>query len=449
MKKIVTFLLLAISVLTIYAEKWNVQKCVNYALKENIQLENKRRQKDIVNKEIMDAYGSFLPNISLEGSKVLKESKIETEMSSFELAPIPDTSLLGISGQTTRSIEQDMISNYQYQFKISQPLFMGGAIFYNLKNKYIEKKISSFEIEKEKMDLIYNVYSIYYNLIYTKMMLEITQESIDITKRQVDMIKKRYDSGEASNLDLLQARVELNNLYPKRIKLKSAYENGLKNLKNVIGLKQDNSFEIVDEFPQIKFDLEEKYSELMSLAQKHSPVLNILQSKLKQLNNIETVAKGNYLPNILLTGAFGQQKEEWGEDWKDNYNLMLTFSWDLFNGFARESNLSKIYINEDIMNDNYRYTKDQISTAIRTQFENIREAKQRLEAEEKNLELAKENLSMANESYKEGLISVLDLMKARLSYNNSRSSLVQAKYDKNLAILELKKSLGILGNKEE
>jgi outer membrane protein TolC len=449
MKKILITLLLVFSVLTLYAEKWNIQKCIDYALKENIQLENKRRNKKIVSKEIMDAYGSFLPNISLEGSKVLKESKIETEMTSFELAPIPDTSLLGISGQTTRSIEQDMISNYQYQFKISQPLFMGGAIFYNLKNKYIEKKISSFEIEKEKMDLIYNVSSIYYNLVYTKMMLNITQESIDITKRQVDMIKKRYENGEASNLDLLQARVELNNLYPQKIKLESAYKNGLKNLKNLIVLNQNKNFEIVDKFPQINFNLEENYDQLMSLAQKHSPTLNILQSKLKQLNNTETIAKGNYLPNILLTGAFGQQKEEWGDDWQDNYNLMLTFRWDLFNGFTRESNLSKIYINEDILNDNYSYTKEQISTAIRMQFENIKEAKQRVEAEEKNLELAKENLNMANESYKEGLISVLDLMKARLSYNNSRSSLVQAKYDKNLSILELKKNLGILGNKEE
>ncbi len=448
MKKYIIIVFIFLMIISIHAEKWNVQRCIDYALEENIQLKNKRRSKEIVNEEIMEAYGSFLPSAKVEGSKVLKESTMKTSFPVLtDIQQTPQGDLIPVMEQ--KEFEQDVITNYQYQLKVSQPLFMGGSLYYNLKNKYIEKNISNYEIKKQKMDLVYNVYSIYYNLVYTKMMLNITKESIDITKKQVDMIKERYENGEASNLDLLQARVELNNLYPRRIKLRSAYNNGLKNLKNTIGLDQRVEFQIVDEFPEIEFGYEENYKKLMKIARKNSPSLNILESKLEQLNNSETMMKGSYLPNILLTGSYGQQKEDWDDNWQDNYNLMLTFSWNIFDGFTRESNLSKIYINENILDDNYNYTRDQISTAIRTQFENIKEASKRVEAEKENLKLAKENLNMANQSYEEGLISVLDLMKARLSYNNSKSSLVQAKYDKNLAILELKKSLGILGKKEE
>ncbi|HMA68900.1 MAG TPA: TolC family protein, partial [Candidatus Mcinerneyibacterium sp.] len=135
--------------------------------------------------------------------------------------------------------------------------------------------------------------------------------------------------------------------------------------------------------------------------------------------------------------------------WSDNYNLMLTFSWNIFDGLNRETNLANVYTNQDILNDSYYDLYEQIKTGIKVQFENIKEATERVQVQEDNLKLAKKNLDMSNESYKEGLIPVLDLMKARLSYNDAKAALIQAKYDRNLSILEFRKSLGVLGNKEE
>ena len=448
-KKLLIISILIIFVTISHGEIWNLEKCINFALKRNKNLINKKRELEISGRNVTNAYGNFLPSIKLEGSKVLAESKVETQMQSYELAPIPETSLLGISGVTTETYEQDMISNYQYSLSASQPIFMGGSLFYNLKNKKIEKNISFYKLKDEKMNLIFDVSSIYYNLIYTKSMLDNVNESIAIVKEQVEMVKARYESGEASNLDLLQARVELNKLYPQKIKLKSAYKNGKRNLMNILGLKSEKSFEIDPNFKMLSLKHKENYSKLFEFAKNNYPGLKILELKSKALDNTEIMTKGSYLPKILLTGSFGQQKEEWGDSWSDNYNLMLTFSWNIFDGLNRETNLANVYTNQDILNDSYYDLYEQIKTGIKVQFENIKEATERVQVQEDNLKLAKKNLDMSNESYKEGLIPVLDLMKARLSYNDAKAALIQAKYDRNLSILEFRKSLGVLGNKEE
>ncbi len=448
-KKLLIISILIIFVTISHGEIWNLEKCINFALKRNKNLINKKRELEISGRNVANAYGNFLPSIKLEGSKVLAESKVETQMQSYELAPIPETSLLGISGVTTETYEQDMISNYQYSLSASQPIFMGGSLFYNLKNKKIEKNISFYKLKDEKMNLIFDVSSTYYNLIYTKSMLDNVKESIAIVKEQVEMVKARYESGEASNLDLLQARVELNKLYPQKIKLKSAYKNGKRNLTNILGLKSEKSFQIDPNFKMLSLKHKENYSKLFEFAKNNYPGLKILELKSKALDNTEIMTKGSYLPKILLTGSFGQQKEEWSDSWSDNYNLMLTFSWNIFDGLNRETNLANVYTNQDILNDSYYDLYEQIKTGIKVQFENIKEATERVQVQEDNLKLAKKNLDMSNESYKEGLIPVLDLMKARLSYNDAKAALIQAKYDRNLSILEFRKSLGVLGNKEE
>jgi len=448
-KKLLIISILIIFVTISHGEIWNLEKCINFALKRNKNLINKKRELEISGRNVANAYGNFLPSIKLEGSKVLAESKVETQMQSYELAPIPETSLLGISGVTTETYEQDMISNYQYSLSASQPIFMGGSLFYNLKNKKIEKNISFYKLKDEKMNLIFDISSTYYNLIYTKSMLDNVNESIEIVKEQVEMVKARYESGEASNLDLLQTKVELNKLYPQKIKLKSAYKNGKRNLMNILGLKSKESFQIDPNFKMLSLKNKENYSKLFKFAQNNYPGLKILELKSKALDNTEIMTKGSYLPKILLTGSFGQQKEEWNDNWSDNYNLMLTFSWNIFDGLNRETNLANVYTNQDILNDSYYDLYEQIKTGIRVQFENIKEATERVQVQEDNLKLAKKNLDMSNESYKEGLIPVLDLMKARLSYNDAKAALIQAKYDRNLSILEFRKSLGILGNKEE
>lgn len=447
-KRIILMIVLSLFISIVYSETWDINKCVKTAIKNNIGLKNKKRELQISQKKVLSAYGDFLPSFSLEGSKVLSESTMETEMPTFELAPIPSTSLMGISGKTTMTTEQDMIPNYQYSFKASQPLFMGGALYYNLKNKKIDRTIKKLETRDKKMNLIYNVSSVYYNLIFTKKMYELTNENIEIVEKHVKMVKNRYDSGEASSLDLLQARVELNKLYPQKIKLKSAYENGKRNLKNIIGIEDNKKINIEEDFKLLNLNLKENYQNLMKMAKKNQPNLQIIQKKKKTLNNTETLLKGSYLPKVLLKGSYGQQKEKWDNSWTENYSLMLSFSWNIFDGLNRETDLATIYTNQKIVDDSYKDIKSKIKTSIKMEFENVKKAKERLKAQKKSLKLSKENLEMANKSYKEGLIPVLDLMKARLSYNNSKSSYIQAKYDINLSILKLMKSIGILDKEE-
>jgi outer membrane protein TolC len=81
-------------------------------------------------------------------------------------------------------------------------------------------------------------------------------------------------------------------------------------------------------------------------------------------------------------------------------------------------------------------------------LESVREARERLDAQKTNLSLARESLEVARAGYKEGVVSLLELMQARIGYNNAKAGDIRARYDLNLSWLKLRKAAGILEKEE-
>ena len=431
MRRKILLLLFFLFPVLVFARTWDLKTIVDYGVKKNVELKNAKRKIEMAKKDIIAAYGGFLPTVSLEGMDVLKETKGKISI------PGP--------GGAAMTMEMDMLKNYQYSIKLTQPLFTGGALYFNLKNKIKEKKIAEENYRKKKMDVIYNISQAYYNLIYTELMLDVINESINIVKKQVEMVKIRYKNGEASNVDLLQAKVELNNLYPQKIKLETLSHTALLNLKNLIGYEENDKLNINKSFKMLRFTYSKDYKKLYNIAMKNLPDLKILELQREEIKNGKTILKGSYLPKVLLSASYGQQKEDWDDDWQENKTVSLVFSWSLFDGLKRETSISKMSKNEYILRDTLNDIKSKIDMAIKMKYESVVEAEKRMKAQQYNLQLAKENLDAATESYKNGLISLIDLMRARLGYNNARTGLIQAKYDRNLAILDFEKTIGVLG----
>jgi outer membrane protein TolC len=436
MKRMMIFaILLVATIFPSEAKEWPLEQCIAYALENNTGLKNSERVILQAKNDIIAAYGNFLPSVSVSGVKVLKESV--------------STMTLPGPGGTTMEIEMDMLSNYQYSLSAQLPLFTGGARFYTLKSKLTEREIAREEYRKTRMNLIYSVSEAYYNVIYAGLMKDLAAETVKILEEQKEMVQIQYDNGEASNLELLQARVELNNARPDAMKAESGYKTAMMSLKNILGADEDFIFTVSHEF-----DVDEKSAfpgreTIMDLALKNNPDIQMLKKNRDILTYSKTMSKGQYLPSLILSGTYGQQKEEWEQDWDESYNITLALQWKFLDGLKRPAGIKNLTLQQDILADTYQDIIEKTGIDVSMKIEGIREAAERMEAQKINLSLAEESLEMAKAGYQEGVVSLLELMQARIGYNNAKAGAIKAGYDLNLSWLKLKKSAGILEQEEE
>jgi len=433
----ILFIMMMMPIL-VHAKEMSLEECVDYALSHNTSIQNKERDIAAIDSDIRAAWGGFLPKVTMNAGYIAYEKDaVSTTMN-----------IVTPGGAMSFTMPGGTAPDYTASINASQPIFVGGALYYGLKSQYERKTALEEEYRKLKMDIMFDVSQTYYNVIYTHLMLVVTEESLEMVKKQVAMAEARYKNGEATQVDVLQARVELSNLYPQHIKLKNLDHVAVLRLKNIIGMADNEDLSVAHDFKVEEFELSPSVESMIEVAQQKRPDLRILKANEQALVYAHRVTKGQYLPKLFLNGSYSVSKENWEEEWTDNYSISLVMSWNIFDGFSREASIEKAGLSLQSLRATRIDIEQKIRIDVRMKYQNILETRERLKAEEEGVLLSKQTLVLAESSYKEGLISLLDLMRARLGYNNSRTGYIQAKYDSNLAILELKKVTGQLYGEE-
>ena len=89
-------------------------------------------------------------------------------------------------------------------------------------------------------------------------------------------------------------------------------------------------------------------------------------------------------------------------------------------------------------------TADDLTLGISTAWTQIMEASIQIDISEANLEVARENLSLNTFSYNEGLLTILDVISAQLSWLQAYTNAITANFNEKVAVAAYRKAAGIL-----
>ncbi len=169
---------------------WSLKECVNYALQQNIQLNETRltSQADRINYK--QAKSDQYPNLSLSSQQSWSFSNPKGSSSASS----------GSSGT---------VSSNNVSLGTSVTLFGG----FQLKNQIRQSgelyDASRYDIEKVKNSITLSVLADYYQVIYSYKAVEIAKSQISSTMSQVDMTQKLVRAGSLPEGNLLQIQSQL------------------------------------------------------------------------------------------------------------------------------------------------------------------------------------------------------------------------------------------------
>lgn len=431
------FLLIALLTIVSFGysqKKWSLRECVDEALKKNITVQQNKVNLQLAEKDVEISRGNFLPTLN---------SSVNQQVS------------LGLStgGDNTRSSAD--------RYNLSLGINGGGTVFSGFRNlnSYKQAQLgvesSKLTLEKIQNDISLFVVNGYLNILFAKENLNVAKVQAEISKKQVEAAQTRFDAGAIPKGDLLNVQATAANDAQNVVTLENVLTIAVLNLAQLLQVPSEN------------FDIQNinvgtpsatlLYSSSNMVYQKaliNQPQIKNAQLGIDNADLAIKISKGAFMPTITYSfGAntfyntvFGQPDiftvtDNLGNpvtidnrffnqlDNQLSYNLGLSASIPIFNGFRNKNNLQRSKISKEISVINLENEKLQLQQTIEQAYVDSKAASKSYEAAKISLESQREAFKNAQESYNLGAMSLFDFDLVRNRLVSAESTLIRAKYD--------------------
>lgn len=434
MKKTTILLLMGFAAGLLQAEpamELSIDQAIDMALQNNTRYLISQQEVKQSRHKLRQNLG-FLPQISVSGYRVLDEKLMELEM-----PPI-------FPGEEPTKIALDFTMDYEFTFQLVQPVFTGGKVWHAFKNAQIDVRIAREKLKNSREGLKLDVKKVFFNIQVLDEMLKTHREALALAENNYQNVEQSYRLGMVSKYDLLQAELSVSSLKPRIINIQKLLSLMTLNLKVMLGIPESAEVKLVGE---LTYD--QKQLELASLIEQaliNRSELVQLKMEMQKARNLLKMTWAQYVPDFSLVASYSYRSNFFNfhsGNWDGYYSINLGVSFPIFTGLKRNAQVGELKVLDKILNLNFKELGD--ATRIETQdmVLTIKEEYQNILLGLKNVETAREGVRIAELSYKEGLISILELNTSYNALTQAKVLYLQAVYNYNIAISSLEKISGV------
>jgi len=424
------FILLFFPVITRAQEKLSLQDAISTALKNNYSILISGNEAAAAKNDNSPGNAGMLPSLVAAAGVNQTENNLKQN---YTDGRVVDRSNVGATSSNAG-------------IALNWTLFDGLKMFIT-KNKLGEIQARGELVYKMEIEnTIQQVIASYFNISQQQKLIEATDLVIGIDSERVVLAETRLGVGSGSRLDLLQAKVDLNEQLSIRMKQAASLEEFKDNLNYMLSRKPGTDFLVAD---SIVISYHPAAESLRNSVQQNN--FSILSAERDQRISLLGMREMKSLrsPVIGFSGGYNyaRSKSEAGFlllNQSTGYNYGLSLSWNLFNGFNVNRQVKNAKL--DVENSGFRL-KDlqlQVSTQLEKALRDFNNNISMLTLEQENILLARENMDVAYERFRSGLSNSIELKNAQSSFQNAESRLVQAQYAAKISETELMRLNGEL-----
>ncbi|MBI4949694.1 MAG: TolC family protein [Deltaproteobacteria bacterium] len=328
------------------------------------------------------------------------------------------------------------------ELKVTQPLYSGGKEWaYRRQAKYgYESSREGFELAKDGVAL--STAKSYYSILKALRDFEIKKAALKRADERKKVASARFAVGDVTKSAVLRAEAESAGAEAELIKAKENLRDSKDSLKRLIGV--DGDFEVVE--PSARSYGAGSLDEYIAKAVEGRRDLR--QAALSERSATEGIkyARGSFYPSLKLDGSYAvrEQDPETTFFQADSASATVTLTFPIFEGFLRKAELDEASSKLREAELEKLSLRRDIEVEVRDAYNNLEYFKAVIKSLEKRLSFAEEDYAMVFEQFKYGLATTVDVIDADANLISAQSSLSNARYDSELAILNLKYAIGAL-----
>ena len=420
-----TFLIFTFLLSSVLAETFN--SALKRAYDTNPELNAERESINISEQELNISKGSYLPTVTLEGSKSQEDTEILTNRdgSNASITDV-DTEVKSIT------VTQTLID------------FGRGA---ELAKSKIGINLAKAKLLKKEQEILFKAADAYTGLISAKEKLAINVSNVNLLDRQVETDRIRLERGRITLSDVAQSESSLAEAQAKLIQAENDFLTSRLNYENVIG--QLNDIESLEKSSINDLNLPSQLSDAIEISKKNNPNLIIAKLEYEQSKKDTISAKSDLAPTAKLSFDRSQS-----EDFSSTYDerekdvLKATVTWPFFSGGKNYANLKKnksTELQKSLLLDNsIKKNQTEVASAW-SSYQSNKSLLNSVRAQVDAAEIANEGIVAEYNSGSDR--TTLEVIQSNSLLLNAQISLADSEKNYILSQFNLLKSIGLLNSK--
>ena len=422
--KNILFIIFSVLFLAPNVKAETLSEALKKAYNNNPELNAERENLNISEQELKISKGSYLPTVTLSGSKSREDTeKLTNRDGSNATITDVDPSVQSIT------ITQTLID------------FGRGA---ELKKSKIGIELAKAKFLKKEQEILYKSIEAYTGLLAANDKLKINRSNVNLLDRQVETDRIRRERGNISLSDVAQSESSLAGAQAKLIQAENDYQTSILNYENIIG-KLDNP-ELLDKSSIFQIRLPIELNVAINLSEKNNPDLIIAKLEYEQSKKDTSSARSDLAPKATLSIDRSQTDDlssTYNE--KDQETLKATVTWPFFSGGKNYANLNKsksLELQKNLLLSNMT-TKNQTDVASAwSNYESNKSLLNSVKAQVNAAEIANEGIVAEYNSGSDR--TTLEVIQSNSFLLNAQISLVDSERNYILSQYNLLKSVGLL-----
>jgi outer membrane protein len=409
-------------------EKWTLNDCIKYALKNNLQLKNAQLDEKLAHLNYNQSKWNLLPGVGASSSGTMNYGR--------QIDP------------HTNGIITHAFFNNSYSLSTSMDLFRG----FMLQNQIRYQKYRKESVENNHLNLsdnlAFEVMNAFFDVIYYEELLKIANEQKALSELNVKKIQIQVLTGLKAQTDLLEVKANLERDELFCIQTSNNILSSWTSLKKAMNLRpdQDVSLDYHDKETithQISTDIGSLFNSYIEWSPLISSYRNDLHASHKYLN----INRAGYYPSIRLQAGYNTGYYETNRNAEDHIisfhdqiknnqsqYIGASLSIPIFSKNSVRFDVNRAKISFDEAKTRLEQTEQTLRYKMEEDYNELTASWKELQQSERQLEADTLAFKAAQKKYDQGLINVVDFYTIKNRMANTTGQLLRSKLT-----LEIKK----------
>lgn len=416
---------IAIALSACAQKKWTLTECIDYALQNNITLQQAKLQKQSATEERKQAKAALLPSLSASTSQ------------SFGYRPWLENGVATVTNGTVNSKVNKTYYNGSYGINAQWTVWNGNQNRNQVKLGEVSEQQAELQTETTANNIQERIAQLYVQILYMNEAVEVNKQSLETSKRNEQRGKEMVEVGKMAKADLAQLTAQRAADEYTIVEAESNIANYKLQLKQLLELTGDEAFDI----EMLTAGDEQALAEIPALSTVYEtalggrPEIKNAQLGLKQSDIQMNIAKAGAMPTISINGGVGtstasMSSQNWDKQIKTNFDASVgaSVSVPLFDNRKTKTAVNKARIQREQAQLELLDQQKQLYATIEGYWLDAETNQQKFKTALTTVESEQASYDLLEEQFRLGLKNIVELMNGKDRLLSSQQNKLQAKY---------------------
>lgn len=406
-------------------KKWTLQECIDYAIANNISLQQSELSKRSAEEDVKQAKSELMPTLNFSTNHAVG------------YRPWVNSGVSTVTNGTVATSVNKTYYNGSYGINANWTVWNGNKNRNNLKLNKLAAQQSELSLAETANSIQEQIAQLYVQILYLNEAVEANRMSYEASLKNESKGREMVKLGKMSKADLAQLTSQTAQDNYNIVEAKSNIAKYKLQLKQLLELTDSKEFDIYIPAASDADALEEipSLTSVYEAALSTRPEIKNSQLAIQCSELNIAVAKADRLPSISLSGSVGtsstsMNSNKWGKQIQTNFDASVgaTLSVPILDNRSAKTAVNKAKLQREQSLLDLKDKQKQLYSTIEGFWVDAYTNQQKFKAAKASVESEQASYELLSEQFNLGLKNIVELMTGKANLMNATQDMLESKY---------------------